>query len=104
MNLPLQAAVRLYLAHSFKVIEREQRTAAEMVHRLELRTRDSLINHYGEANAWRGLCSDDLQTAFDLMKAFEAVAAQNLDITACLNREPNAARPGSSATDQPLVP
>jgi hypothetical protein len=67
----MQSAVKLYLSHSFKVIEREQKQAAEMIDRLEPRTRESLIRHFGDANAWRGLTSDDHQISYDLMNAFE---------------------------------
>jgi hypothetical protein len=67
----MQSAVKLYLSHSFKVIENQQKQAAEMIDRLEPRTRESLIRHFGDANAWRGLASDDLQISYDLMKSFE---------------------------------
>jgi hypothetical protein len=67
----MQAALKLYLSHSFKVIAREQEQAAGMVKRLEPKTRESLIRHFGDANAWRGLPRDDLQTSYDIMKAFE---------------------------------
>lgn len=71
----MQDAVKLYLKHSFLVVAKEQEQAAAMVPRLERATREALIGHYGEANAWRGLLSDDLQICFDLMKAFEAALA-----------------------------
>ena len=74
MTTPLcyQTALQLYLQASFQVIQREQASMVRMVDRQERSTREQLIRHFGEANAWRGLAPDDFQLAFDLMKAFEA--------------------------------
>ena len=64
-------ALKLYLSASFKVIERQQAEMVRMVDRLERVTRNQLIRHYGEADAWRGLASDEFQIAYFTMKLFE---------------------------------
>ena len=64
-------ALKLYLSASFKVIERQQAEMVRMVDRLERVTRNQLIRHYGETDAWRGLAPDDFQIAYFTMKLFE---------------------------------
>ena len=69
--MDISQALQLYLSASFKVIELEQEFMQRMVDRLERATRDQLIRHYGKADAWRGLASDEFQIAYFTMKLFE---------------------------------
>ena len=81
--------LRTFLTSTFRMIDAEHASLIDSVGRLEPRTRDTLINQYGEEHAWRGLASDDFIRAFEAKAALEFYHSPSVTINGSVRAHAN---------------